>query len=81
MTLIKDKGLPIAVFPEPGRSPQAIPDLTRVLPNFPNPFNPETWIPYQLAKPANVSITIFNSRGVVIRELLTWYQTSRLLFK
>ena len=68
--LIKDKSLPIAVFPEPGRSPQAIPDLTRVLPNFPNPFNPETWIPYQLAKPANVSITIFNSRGVVVRELL-----------
>ncbi|RKU09126.1 hypothetical protein C6503_21535, partial [Candidatus Poribacteria bacterium] len=46
-----------------------IPDKTVLLSNFPNPFNPETWIPYQLAKPANVTLTIYNMRGVVVREL------------
>ena len=68
--LVKHSELPLIVLPAVGNAPKAIPNLTRVLPNFPNPFNPETWIPYQLAKPANVSITIFNSRGVVVRELL-----------
>ena len=34
------------------------PKETALLPNYPNPFNPETWIPYQLAKPADVSIAI-----------------------
>lgn len=46
------------------------PTETAIFTNFPNPFNPETWIPYQLAKPSNVSITIYNSRGAVVRELV-----------
>ena len=54
---------------EDGRSANGIPDISKVSPNFPNPFNPETWIPYQLAKPANVSITIYDSRGIVVREI------------
>ena len=37
--------------------------------NFPNPFNPETWIPYQLAKEAKVTLTIYNMQGVVVRQL------------
>ena len=43
---------------------------TSLLANFPNPFNPETWIPYQLAKPATVTITIFDVRGRVVRTLI-----------
>ena len=31
--------------------------------NFPNPFNPETWIPYQLASDAHVSLYIYDARG------------------
>ncbi len=46
-----------------------IPDSTAFLPNYPNPFNPETWIPYQLSKAADVSLTIYDMRGVVIRKL------------
>ena len=46
-----------------------IPDQTALLTNFPNPFNPETWIPYQLAKPAEVTLTIYDIRGVVVHEL------------
>ena len=48
---------------------QVKPPKSALLPNFPNPFNPETWIPYQLAKPADVTLTVYNMRGVVVREL------------
>ena len=55
-------------------SGQQIPDATEFLPNFPNPFNPETWIPYQLAKPADVTLTIYDIRGVVVRQLALGHQ-------
>ena len=42
---------------------------TALLPNYPNPFNPETWIPYQLAKPADVTLTIYDIKGPVVRAL------------
>ena len=42
---------------------------TKLLPNFPNPFNPETWIPYQLAKAAHVRIRIYDIAGHLVREL------------
>ena len=45
-----------------------------LLPNYPNPFNPETWIPYQLAKPADVTLTIYTSNGTVVRTLMLGYQ-------
>ncbi len=54
--------------------PPRIPKSTVLLPNFPNPFNPETWIPYQLAKPSNVSITIYDIRGNVVRRLNLGHQ-------
>ena len=44
--------------------------------NFPNPFNPETWIPYQLAKPSEVTITIYNIKGVVVRQLRLGHQAA-----
>ena len=45
------------------------PKETALLPNYPNPFNPETWIPYQLAKPADVTLTIYDIQGHVVRDL------------
>ena len=45
------------------------PKKTILLPNYPNPFNPETWIPYQLAEPANVSIAIYTADGKLVRTL------------
>ena len=42
---------------------------TVLLPNYPNPFNPETWIPYQLAEPADVTISIYAADGKLIRTL------------
>ncbi len=49
--------------------PSASPDDTALFSNYPNPFNPETWIPYQLANPSEVSITIYDVRGNVVRQL------------
>ena len=45
------------------------PDHTVLLANYPNPFNPETWIPYQLAHPADVTLTIYDTKGVIVRQL------------
>ena len=44
-------------------------EQTQLLANYPNPFNPETWIPYHLANPSDVRITIYDARGTVIRHL------------
>ena len=52
----------------------AIPEATALLPNYPNPFNPETWIPYHLATDAAVTLTIYDVRGSVVRELRVGYQ-------
>ncbi len=45
------------------------PNATALLANYPNPFNPETWIPYQLAKAADVTVTIYASDGNIVRTL------------
>ena len=45
------------------------PKLTRLLQNFPNPFNPETWIPYQLETPADVTFQIYDTSGDLVRTL------------
>ena len=46
-----------------------MPKETILLPNYPNPFNPETWIPYQLANPADVALTIYDIQGRIVRDL------------
>ena len=45
------------------------PTETALLPNYPNPFNPETWIPYQLATDTNVTFTIYDLNGAAVRVL------------
>ena len=45
------------------------PKETALLANYPNPFNPETWIPYQLANPADVTVTIYAANGNLVRTL------------
>ena len=51
-----------------------IPRETSLQPNYPNPFNPETWIPYQLATPAEVALTIYDMNGGVVRRLEVGHQ-------
>ena len=52
------------------------PAETALLTNFPNPFNPETWIPYELATDTDVKITIYNTQGVVVRTLALGHQSA-----
>ena len=42
---------------------------TSLMQNFPNPFNPETWIPYYLAEVATVTVRIYNVKGKLIRSI------------
>ena len=51
-----------------------IPKESALLPNYPNPFNPETWIPYQLVKPADVTLTIYAVNGRMVRQLSLGHQ-------
>ena len=53
-----------------------IPEDTALLANYPNPFNPETWIPYQLAESADVTLTIYDMNGQLIRRLVVGYQAA-----
>ena len=50
------------------------PYTTALLANYPNPFNPETWIPYQLSKATDVVVTIYASNGSVVRTLALGHQ-------
>ncbi len=45
-----------------------------LLANYPNPFNPETWIPYQLSEPAEVTVSIYGVNGSLIRTLALGHQ-------
>ena len=51
-----------------------LPKETALLPNYPNPFNPETWIPYQLAAPADVTLYIYSVDGTLVRTLALGHQ-------
>ena len=55
---------------------RVIPEKTTLLPNYPNPFNPETWIPYDLAEDAEVHIHIYNLKGESVRQLFVGFQTA-----
>ena len=52
------------------------PTETQLLANYPNPFNPETWIPYRLAEDAFVTLTIYDQTGQVVRTISVGHQTA-----
>jgi len=49
-------------------SPLSRPQQSALLQNFPNPFNPNTWIPFQLKEASEVTIRIYNSAGELVRQ-------------
>ena len=53
-----------------------IPRETELLPNYPNPFNPETWIPYRLAENGFVTLTIYDQQGRVVRRIDVGHQAA-----
>ena len=54
----------------------ARPDATVLLASYPNPFNPETWIPYHLATSTDVRINIYNAQGILVRALTLGHQSA-----
>ena len=67
LTVYFEKG-PAPPLPAPAML--SVPSINTVLlPNYPNPFNPETWLPYQLSEPAEVKLTIYDIQGRVVRAL------------
>ena len=57
---------------------QEIPAETTLLRNYPNPFNPETWIPYRLAEDAFVTVTIYDGNGQMVRTLDVGHQAASI---
>ena len=53
-----------------------VPEETSLLPNYPNPFNPETWIPYQLATSTEVTVAIHAADGRLVRTLSLGHRTA-----
>ena len=51
------------------------PNQTLLLANYPNPFNPETWIPYILGQDSYVRITIYDAQGAIVRRLELGYRS------
>ena len=64
------------VVPTAIQSSPLLPTQTALLANFPNPFNPDTWIPYQLHAPAQVRLTIYDIRGALVREINLGYRAA-----
>ena len=54
------------------------PNETVLLSNYPNPSNPETWIPYKLSKPAAVTVSIYSADGKLVRTLALGHQPAGL---
>ena len=52
-----------------GLAPTQLPIATQLFHNYPNPFNPETWIPYTLSGPADVTIEIYTTDGNLVKRL------------
>lgn len=71
-TLLWEVNLPAPLTVEPkGKQAITLGGLkhTMLLQNFPNPFNPETWIPYHLTEGASIAIQIYDAQGTPVRKL------------
>ena len=68
--------IPLSVEPRGDLALTVFGDIKRtaLLQNFPNPFNPETWIPYTLADDADVDVRIYDVEGKLVRNLDVGYQ-------
>ena len=60
-------------YPVPtSNGPEPTPVLVNALyPNYPNPFNPKTTISYSLAKPGKVTLSIYNTKGQLVKTLVS----------
>ena len=49
--------------------PERLPTQTQLLANYPNPFNPETWLPFELSQDTEVIVSIYDVQGKRVRQL------------
>ena len=61
--------LPVSVPAAPATLASDLPSATALLPNYPNPFNPETWIPFDLSEASEVAIAIYDVLGAPVRRV------------
>ena len=75
---VEGLNIPLSVEPRGDLALTTFGDIKRtaLLQNFPNPFNPETWIPYTLADDADVNVRIYDVEGKLVRDLDLGYQRS-----
>lgn len=48
---------------------ESMPKKFMMLQSYPNPANPETWVPYRLSEEASVRVEIYNISGQIVRTL------------
>lgn len=53
-----------------------LPDKIKLYNNFPNPFNPKTRIVFELEQKDKVLLSVFNSNGQLIKQLLNEYRNA-----
>ena len=70
------KSIKIGLNGQDSDLPSPVPARFSLLPNYPNPFNPGTWIPYELAQTSDVTIEIYSSAGQLIRSLALGRRTA-----
>ena len=70
----RTREIPVEVVGEQVSMQELFPDKPMLMQNYPNPFNPETWIPYQLSADSEVVLSIYDTRGEVIRRINLGYQ-------
>ena len=61
--------LPVSAPAAPALLASGLPTRSAALPNYPNPFNPETWIPFELAESSDVTVRVYDMRGHQVRRL------------
>ena len=71
---LNNPGAIVQILNQPLKRQLPPPKETVLLRNYPNPFNPETWIPYRLAKAADVTLTIYATNGQPVRTLALGHQ-------
>ena len=67
---------PYLTAPKALHASPPLPTQTALLANYPNPFNPDTYIPYQLHAPAQVRLSIYDVRGTLVREIDLGYRAA-----
>jgi hypothetical protein len=66
--------LPVAAAAAPSALVSGRPTVSALLPNYPNPFNPETWIPFDLSEAADVTVRVYDMQGRVVRRIALGYR-------